>query len=93
MPLSKNVLRSQNLSNRNRFALPVQLRCRTYLTMKSDLHIPLHRCFVEVDSEGLEGYWKLDDMSDECKDYTGHGHTAVKEGSGAIEWMTEVPCP
>ena len=32
-------------------------------------------------------------MSDECKDYTGHGHTAVKEGSGAIEWMTEVPCP
>lgn len=49
--------------------------------------------FVEVDSEGLEGYWKLDDMSDECKDYTGHGHTAVKEGSGAIEWMTEVPCP
>ena len=59
----------------------------------SELKNPLHRCFVEVDSEGLEGYWKLDDMSDECKDYTGHGHTAVKEGSGAIEWMTEVPCP
>ena len=59
----------------------------------SELKNPLHRCFVEVDSEGLEGYWKLDDMNDECKDYTGHGHTAVKEGSGAIEWMTEVPCP
>lgn len=59
----------------------------------SELKNPLHRCFVEVDSEGLEGYWKLDDMSDECKDYTGHGHTAVKQGSGAIEWMTEVPCP
>lgn len=48
---------------------------------------------VEVDSEGLEGYWKLDDMSDECKDYTGHGHTAVKQGSGDIEWLQEVPCP
>lgn len=59
----------------------------------SELKNPLHRCFVEVDSEGLEGYWKLDDKSDECKDYTGHGHTAVKKGSGAIEWMTEVPCP
>lgn len=59
----------------------------------SELKNPLHRCFVEVDSEGLEGYWKLDDMSDECKDYTGHGHTAVKQGTGDIEWMTEVPCP
>lgn len=59
----------------------------------SELKNPLHRCFVEVDSEGLEGYWKLDDMSNECKDYTGHGHNAVKQGSGDIEWMTEVPCP
>lgn len=59
----------------------------------SELKNLLHRCFVEVDSEGLEGYWKLDDMSDECKDYTGHGHTAVKQGTGDIEWMTEVPCP
>lgn len=59
----------------------------------SELKNPLHRCFVEVDSEGLEGYWKLDDMNDECKDYTGHGHTAVKQGTGDIEWMTEVPCP
>lgn len=59
----------------------------------SELKNPLHRCFVEVDSEGLEGYWKLDDMTDTCKDYTGHGHTAVKEGAGEIEWVTEVPCP
>lgn len=59
----------------------------------SELKNPLHRCFVEVDSEGLEGYWKLDDMGNECKDYTGHGHNAVKQGSGDIEWMTEVPCP
>ena len=59
----------------------------------SELKNPLHRCFVEVDSEGLEGYWKLDDMSDECKDYTGHGHTTVKQGSGDIEWIQEVPCP
>lgn len=59
----------------------------------SELKNPLHRCFVEVDSEGLEGYWKLDDMNNECKDYTGHGHTATKEGSGDLEWITEVPCP
>lgn len=59
----------------------------------SELKNPLHQCFVEVDSEGLEEYWKLDDMDDECKDYTGHGHTAVKKGSGEIEWTTEVPCP
>ena len=31
----------------------------------SELKNPLHRCFVEVDSEGLEGYWKLDDMNNE----------------------------
>ena len=59
----------------------------------SELKNPLHRCFVEVDSEGLEGYWKLDDKSNECKDYTGHGHTAVKQGSGELEWLQEVPCP
>ncbi len=59
----------------------------------SELKNPLHRCFVEVDSDGLEGYWKLDDKSNECKDYTGHGHTAVKQGSGELEWLQEVPCP
>ena len=59
----------------------------------SELKNPLHRCFVEVDSEGLEGYWKLDDKSNECKDYTGHGHTAIKQGSGELEWLQEVPCP
>lgn len=59
----------------------------------SELKNPLHRCFVEVDSDGLEGYWKLDDKSNECKDYTGHGHTAVKQGSGDLEWLQEVPCP
>lgn len=59
----------------------------------SELKNPLHRCFVEVDSDGLEGYWKLDDNSNECKDYTGHGHTAVKQGSGELEWLQEVPCP
>lgn len=58
-----------------------------------ELRNPLHQCFVEVDSEGLEGYWKLDDAKDECQDYTGHGHTAVKGGSGEIQWLTEVPCP
>ena len=70
-----------------------EARFWTRALTSSELKNPLHRCFVEVDSEGLEGYWKLDDMSDECKDYTGHGHTAVKQGSGDIEWMTEVPCP
>ena len=59
----------------------------------SELKNPLHRCFVEVDSDGLEGYWKLDDKSNECKNYTGHGHTAVKQGSGELEWLQEVPCP
>lgn len=59
----------------------------------SELKNPLHRCFVEVDSDRLEGYWKLDDKSNECKDYTGHGHTAVKQGSGELEWLQEVPCP
>lgn len=59
----------------------------------SELKNPLHRCFVEVDIDGLEGYWKLDDKSNECKDYTGHGHTAVKQGSGELEWLQEVPCP
>lgn len=59
----------------------------------SELKNPLHRCFVEVDSDGLEGYWKLDDKGNECKDYTGHGHTAVKQGSGELEWLQEVPCP
>lgn len=59
----------------------------------SELKNPLHRCFVEVDSDGLEEYWKLDDKSNECKDYTGHGHTAVKQGSGELEWLQEVPCP
>ena|SRR3712207_2500421 len=59
----------------------------------AELRNPLHRCFVDVDSKGLEGYWKLDDMADNCKDYTGHGHTAVKEGYGSIEWQQEVPCP
>lgn len=59
----------------------------------SELKNPLHRCFVEVDSDGLEGYWKLDDKSNECKDYTGHGHTAVKQGIGELEWLQEVPCP
>ncbi len=59
----------------------------------SELKNPLHRCFVEVYSDGLEGYWKLDDKSNECKDYTGHGHTAVKQGSGELEWLQEVPCP
>ena len=59
----------------------------------AELRNPLHRCFVEVNSKGLEGYWKLDDASDRCKDYTGHGHTAVKGGDGKIEWLKEVPCP
>lgn len=58
-----------------------------------ELRNPLHQCFVEVDSEGLEGYWKLDDAKDECQDYTGHGHTAVKGGNGEIQWLSEVPCP
>lgn len=58
-----------------------------------ELKNPLHQCFVEVDSKGLEGYWKLDDKADECKDYTGHGHTAKKDGYGQITWQTEVPCP
>ena len=58
-----------------------------------ELKNPLHQCFVEVDSNGLEGYWKLDDKSDTCQDYTGHGHTAIKGGTGEIEWQTEVPCP
>ena len=70
-----------------------EARLWTRALSASELKNPLHRCFVEVDSEGLEGYWKLDDMSDECKDYTGHGHTAVKQGSGEIEWLQEVPCP
>lgn len=59
----------------------------------SELKNPLHQCFVESDSEGLEGYWKLDDESDTCKDYSGNGHDAVKVGSGSIEWIKEVPCP
>lgn len=59
----------------------------------SELRNPLHRCFVEVDSKGLEGYWKLDDKSDKCQDYTGHGHTAEKGGIGEIQWLTDVPCP
>lgn len=58
-----------------------------------ELRNPLHRCIVEVDSEGLEGYWKLDDMSETCNDYTGHGHIAVKQGTGRLEWIQEVPCP
>lgn len=58
-----------------------------------ELRNPLHRCFVEVDSEGLEGYWKLDDISNTCNDYTGHGHTAIKQGIGDLEWLTEIPCP
>lgn len=59
----------------------------------TELKNPLHQCFVDSDSEGLEGYWKLDDKSDVCKDYTGNGHDAVKYGTGEIEWIDEVPCP
>ena len=58
-----------------------------------ELKNPLHQCFVETNSKGLEGYWKLDDGTDECKDYTGHGHTAHKDGYGEITWQKEVPCP
>jgi len=70
-----------------------EARFLTRALTASELKNPLHRCFVEVDSDGLEGYWKLDDKSNECKDYTGHGHTAVKQGSGELEWLQEVPCP
>ena len=70
-----------------------EARLWTRALTAAELRNPLHRCFVEVDSKGLEGYWKLDDMSDNCKDYTGHGHTAVKGGEGKIEWIKEVPCP
>ncbi len=59
----------------------------------TELKNPLHKCYVESDSEGLEGYWKLDDGKDVCIDYSGNGHDAVKGGSGVIEWMEEVPCP
>lgn len=58
-----------------------------------ELRNPLHQCFVESDSEGLEGYWKLDDGKDVCTDYSGNGHTATKGGSGNIDWLEEVPCP
>lgn len=70
-----------------------EARLWTRALTAAELRNPLHRCFVEVDGKGLEGYWKLDDMSDNCKDYTGHGHTAVKGGEGKIEWIKEVPCP
>ena len=59
----------------------------------AELKNPLHKCYVESDSEGLEGYWKLDEGGDICKDYSGNGHDAVKKGYGDIEWMEEVPCP
>lgn len=70
-----------------------EARFWTRALSSSELKNPLHQCFVEVNSEGLEGYWKLDDGSDTCIDYTGHGHTAVKGGSGSLVWTQEVPCP
>ncbi|WP_101689478.1 DUF1735 and LamG domain-containing protein [Dysgonomonas massiliensis] len=59
----------------------------------AELRNPLHQCFVESDSEGLEGYWKLDDNSNTCKDYSGNGHDAVIIGSGDLKWTEGVPCP
>lgn len=70
-----------------------EARLWTRALSASELRNPLHQCFVEADSEGLEGYWRLDDESDTCKDYSGNGHTATKGGSGSIEWLKEVPCP
>lgn len=59
----------------------------------TELKNPLHQCFVESDSEGLEGYWKLDDKSNTCKDYSGNGHDAVFTGRGELQWIDEIPCP
>lgn len=70
-----------------------EARLWTRALSAQELRNSLHQCFTEVDSEGLEGYWKLDDASDVCQDYTGHGHTAMKYGSGEIGWVSEVPCP
>lgn len=70
-----------------------QARLWTRALSASELRNPLHQCFVKADSEGLEGYWKLDDEKDICIDHSGNGHNAVKSKQGVVEWLKEVPCP
>lgn len=62
------------------------------LTM-TELRNPLHQCFVSSDSEGLEGYWKLNDGNKSFIDYSGNGHDAVSIGTDPIDVMEDVPCP
>lgn len=70
-----------------------EARLWTRALSATELKNPLHQCFVEVDSEGLEGYWKLDDNAETCTDYTGNGHTGVQGTAGTIDWIPDVPCP
>ncbi len=48
-------------------------------------------CYVDPQSEGLLGYWRLDQASGvDAEDLTGHGYTAVRSNTGTLN---NIKCP
>lgn len=80
-------------SERGRLMDGVVTEARVWTRALNPIELENNQCYVDPNSEGLLGYWRLDELDEngKFKDLTGRGHDGVP--NRAPSWSSEFKCP
>lgn len=79
-------------SERGRLMDGVVSEARVWNRALNVIELENNQCYVDPDSEGLIGYWRLNELVDgKFKDLTGNGNDG--EPSGNVAWYEGLKCP
>lgn len=79
-------------SERGRMMNGIVSEARVWNRALNVIELENNQCYVDPASEGLIGYWRLDELVDgKFKDLTGNGNDG--EPSGNFKWYENIKCP